>query len=521
MPRCAHVTARAEKNMDVRFETDLARARLAAIIESSDDAIVSKDFNGVITTWNVSAERIFGYTAKEAIGQHISLIIPEDRLEEETQIISSIRAGRRVDHFETVRIAKNGKLVNLSITVSPIRDENGNIVGASKVARDITERIEIERALREADRRKDEFLVILAHELRNPLAPLRNALAIFRSGKANESMQIQAREMMERQIDQMVRLVDDLMDVSRITRDKIALQKERITLAALLHNAVETARPVVDSFGHYIKLDLPPEPVYIDGDMVRLSQVFSNLLNNAAKYTKRGGQISISAAREGEEVVIHIADNGIGISPELLPRVFDMFLQADSAIERSHGGLGIGLTLVKKLVEMHDGRVEAFSEGENKGSDFVVTLPASPMQASEGSDSEKNKPGKTAAVRVLVVDDNIDSARTLGWMLELQGHEVQLAFDAKEAMAAAEKFQPSIVMMDIGLPGMTGYELCPAMRKMPGMEDAVFIAQTGWGQEKHVRQSREAGFDHHLIKPVELNKLEQVFASVLLFDGTS
>ncbi len=288
-----------------------------------------------------------------------------------------------------------------------------------------------------------------------------------------------------------------------------------------MHNAVETARPVVDSFGHYIKLDLPPEPVYIDGDMVRLSQVFSNLLNNAAKYTKRGGQISISAAREGEEVVIHIADNGIGISPELLPRVFDMFLQADSAIERSHGGLGIGLTLVKKLVEMHDGRVEAFSEGENKGSDFVVTLPASPMQASEGSDSEKNKPGKTAAVRVLVVDDNIDSARTLGWMLELQGHEVQLAFDAKEAMAAAEKFQPSIVMMDIGLPGMTGYELCPAMRKMPGMEDAVFIAQTGWGQEKHVRQSREAGFDHHLIKPVELNKLEQVFASVLLFDGTS
>ena len=278
---------------------DLSRARLAAIIQSSDDAIVSKDFNGVITTWNNSAERIFGYTAEEAIGQHISLIIPKDRFEEENHIISSIRGGRRVDHFETVRLTKSGKLVNLSITVSPIRDESGQIVGASKVARDITERIEIQNALREGERRKDEFLAILAHELRNPLAPLRNALAIFRSDKASESIKAQAREMMERQINQMVRLVDDLMDVSRITRDKITLQKERITLESLLNNAMETSRPVINSFDHYLKLDLPPEPVYIDGDMVRLSQVFANLLNNAAKYTRRGGKISVSGCREG------------------------------------------------------------------------------------------------------------------------------------------------------------------------------------------------------------------------------
>ena len=469
---------------------DLSRARLAAIIQSSDDAIVSKDFNGVITTWNNSAERIFGYTAEEVIGQHISLIIPKDRFEEENHIISSIRAGRRVDHFETVRLTKSGKLVNLSITVSPIRDESGQIVGASKVARDITERIEIEQALR-------------------------NALAIFRSDKASESIKAQAREMMERQINQMVRLVDDLMDVSRITRDKIALQKERITLEALLHNAVETSRPVIDSFGHYLKIDLPSDPVYIDGDMVRLSQVFANLLNNAAKYTRRGGKISVSGRKEGDNVVIHVIDNGIGISPEMMPRVFDMFLQVDSTIERSQSGLGIGLTLVKKLVEMHEGRVEAFSEGENKGSDFVVTLPASSTQVSEESNDKSKPEENSAGTRVLVIDDNVDSARTLGWMLELQGHDVQLAFNGKDAMVAAEKFQPRIVMTDIGLPGITGYELCPLMREIPGMKDAVFIAQTGWGQEKHKRQSKEAGFDHHLIKPVEMNKLEELLSSIL------
>jgi PAS domain S-box-containing protein len=504
-----------KKNTATQFETDLARARLAAIVQSSDDAIVSKDFNGVITTWNDSAERIFGYKAEEAIGQHISLIIPEDRLEEETQIISSIRAGRRVEHFETLRRTKSGKLVNLSITVSPIRDESGQIVGASKVARDITERIEIEHALREADRRKDEFLAILAHELRNPLAPLRNALAIFRSAKANESIQAQAREMMERQIHQMVRLVDDLMDISRITRDKITLQKEHITLESLLHNAVETSRPVIDSFGHYLKVDLPPEPVYIDGDMVRLSQVFSNLLNNAAKYTKRGGKISVSGRKEGDNVVIHVTDNGIGIPPKMMPRVFDMFLQVDSTIERSQSGLGIGLTLVKKLVEMHGGHVEAFSEGEDKGSDFVVTIPASPVQVAEESNNNDDPEIKPSGARVLVIDDNVDSARTLGWMLELQGHEVQLAFNGKDAIAEAERFQPLIVMMDIGLPGITGYELCPLIRKIPGMKDATFIAQTGWGQEKHRRQSKEAGFDHHLIKPVEINQLEQLLTSIL------
>lgn len=496
-------------------DADLARARLAAIVQSSDDAIVSKDFNGIIQTWNASAERIFGYTPEEAIGKHISLIIPEDRLEEETQIISSIRAGRRVDHFETVRRAKDGRLVNLSITVSPIRDENGNIAGASKVARDITDRIEIENALREADRRKDEFLAILAHELRNPLAPLRNALAILRSGKADKNMEIQAREMMERQIEQMVRLVDDLMDVSRITRDKIKLQKERLTLSAVLQTAVETSRPVIDSFGHYLKIDLPPEQVYIEGDKVRLAQVFSNLLNNAAKYTRRGGNISVSAQQKDGRVAIHVTDNGIGIAPEVLPHVFDMFLQADSALERSGGGLGIGLTLVKKLTEMHEGSVEAFSEGENKGSDFVVTLKLAPVQSSEERNNTAKEAAKKRGTRVLVVDDNKDSAQTLGWMLELQGHEVELAFDAKEAMTAAEKFQPRIVMMDIGLPDMTGYELCPVIRALPGMKDTVFIAQTGWGHEKHRNQSREAGFNHHLIKPVEMKKLEELFASVL------
>lgn len=502
---------------DVASESgaDIVRARLAAIVESSDDAIISKDFNGIIMTWNASAQRILGYTAEEAIGKHISLIIPEDRFEEETGIITSIRSGRRVEHFETVRLGKSGKLVNLSITVSPIRDASGKIVGASKVARDITERIEIENALRESERRKDEFLAILAHELRNPLAPLRNALAIFRSGKANEGTQAQAREMMERQINQMVRLVDDLMDISRITRDKIQLQKEHIKLDVLLQNAVETAQPIIDSFGHYLKLNLPPEPVYIDGDMVRLAQVFSNLLNNAAKYTRRGGNILISGRREGDNVIIHVTDSGIGISAELLPRVFDMFLQADSAIERSHGGLGIGLTLVRKLVEMHGGRVEAFSEGENKGSDFIVTLPASSSQVSEASDNKIKSEDKPVGTRVLVIDDNVDSARTLGWMLELQGHDIQLAFNGKDAMAAAEKFQPRIVMTDIGLPGITGYELCALMREIPGMKDAVFIAQTGWDQEKHKRQSKEAGFDYHLIKPVEMNKLEQLLTSIL------
>ena len=369
--------------------------------------------------------------------------------------------------------------------------------------------------LRDADRRKDEFLATLAHELRNPLAPIWNTLQILKLPGADPSIIAQSRDRMERQVQHLVRLVDDLLDVSRVMRGKIDLRKQRVSLSQVTTHAIETAQPQITSKGHTLHVSLPPHPLDVEADPVRLAQVVSNLLTNAARYTEKKGHIWLTAAREAGRVVVRVRDDGIGIAPEMLPRIFDLFTQVDNSVARSHGGLGIGLTLVKSLVEMHGGEVEARSAGLGQGSEFTVKLP--PAAAEEAATpehaGERGEPERTSAPakwRVLVVDDNTDAADTLAMLLELSGSDVQVANDGLSALAAAASRRPDIIFLDIGMPHMDGYEVARRIRKTPSLDGVLLVALTGWGQEEDRRRSAEAGFDVHLVKPVEPGALETV-----------
>jgi signal transduction histidine kinase len=369
-----------------------------------------------------------------------------------------------------------------------------------------------QRTLEEADRRKDQFLATLAHELRTPLAPIHNCLHILRvAGRDSESAE-RIYEMMERQVEHMVRLVDDLMEVSRITRDKIALRKERVDLVAMVKGAVETSRPLIEAPRHRLTVDLPSEPLVLDADPVWLNQVLANLLSNAAKYTPDGGDIVLTLKREGEEAVLSVRDNGSGIAAEALPNVFDLFMQAERTYDRAQGGLGIGLTLVKSLVAMHGGRVEAHSDGPGHGSEFVVRLPIVTALA-ETPAAPSPGPAAMTIHRILVVDDNVDAANSLALLLRVLGAEVEVARDGESALAAFSTFKPSVTLLDIGMPGMDGYEVTRRIRRLPGGVDVTVIAQTGWGQEEDRLRSKEAGIDHHLVKPVDLSVLEKLLGS--------
>jgi PAS domain S-box-containing protein len=803
------------RDVTERKRAEEVRARLAAIVESSDDAIVSKTLDGIIRSWNAGAERLFGYSREEAVGQPITLIIPAERQQEEHAILARLRAGERIEHFETVRVAKDGRRLDISLTVSPIRDDHGRIIGASKIGRNITERKravaalresdeklrlladsipqltwmahpdghvfwfnrrwydytgttseqmegwgwqavhdpevlpnvlerwraslangepfdmvfplkgadgifrpfltrvnplrndegrivywfgtntdiseqkraeersrfladvsaaladvvdyestlgkvarlavpffadwcavdiaqpdgtlrrvaavhtdprkvelahELDRrytpranapygpahvlstgkpqlvadiaeailtasardedhlrllreigprsyicvplttrgktlgtitflmsesrrlyspadlalaedlarraavatensrlygVLREADRRKDEFIALLAHELRNPLAPIRNGLQVIRLAQGDGAVVAQARDMMERQLGHMVRLIDDLLDVSRISRNKMELRRSRLLLSAVVSSAVETARPAIDAAGHELTVLLPPEPIFLDADLTRLAQVFSNLLTNSAKYTERGGHIWLTAERRGREVVVTVRDNGIGIPADALPRIFDMFSQVDRSMERSSGGLGIGLALVKGLVEMHYGKVTATSEGQGKGSTFTVTLPAleshtEPLPSTSRDEGQLFGPRR----RILVVDDNRDAATSMATMLRLVGNEVRTAHDGAEAVAVAEAFRPQAILMDVGMPKLNGYDATQRIREQPWGQDVIIIALTGWGQDVDRTQSRKAGCDGHLVKPVKQAELEKLLAEL-------
>ena len=370
-------------------------------------------------------------------------------------------------------------------------------------------------ALREADRRKDEFLATLAHELRNPLAPLRNSVHILQLTSADDPTTERLCETMERQVNHLVRLVDDLLEVSRITRGRIELRKETVELAAVARNAIETSRPLIDAAGLQLAISLPQDPIMLDGDPIRLAQVFANLLNNAAKYTDRGGQIWFSAKREENDVVITVRDSGIGISAELLPKVFDMFMQVDRSTDRSQGGLGIGLTLVRSLVELHSGSVEAHSAGPGCGSEFRVRLP---IQTPSRDAHQGSLPAAAVNVlpsrRILVVDDNVDSAKTLGMLLKYLGGDVVVVHDGPAALNAIDDYRPAVVLLDIGMPGMDGFEVARRIRQLPDTHEIKLIALTGWGQEDDRRRTREAGFDHHLIKPADITALQSILVSL-------
>jgi two-component system CheB/CheR fusion protein len=392
----------------------------------------------------------------------------------------------------------------------PLRDKQGTIIQWFGTCTDIEESKRLEAELREADRRKDEFLATLAHELRNPLAPLRQGLELLRAkgGLGTDSEAIQ--RMMERQVDHMVRLVDDLMEVSRITRGKIELRTELLDLRAVIRGAIETSQPLIDAAGHVLSVHLPDRPLYVRGDALRLSQVLTNLLNNAAKYTPRGGRIWLSARSGGAEAVVSVRDNGLGIPPEMLPNVFQMFTQIDRNLQRAQGGLGIGLALVKSLAQMHGGGVQVASEGAGQGSQFTLHLPlAEPSQSARaGLSANGHRTAARPRRRVLVVDDNRDGADSLGMLLRVSGEEVRVAYDGPSALETAVTFRPEIALLDIGMPGMSGYELAGALRERDDSKRLVLIAMTGWGQEDDRRRTREAGFCAHLVKPVDFPKLQ-------------
>ena len=503
-----------------RWKTEqLLTARLlAAIIESSDDAIISKSLDGIIQTWNAGAERLFGYTAAEAVGRHISLIIPRERIDEEDRIIASLKAGHRIEHFETERMRADGGRRHVSLTISPLKDDAGNVVGASKIVRDMTDRKRAEDDLQrlaadlsEADRRKNEFLAMLAHELRNPLAPISNAARVLRLGGGTGEAVRSASEMLERQVGQMSRLVDDLLDMSRITRGRIELRTRRIELAPVIQQAVEAVRAQYKTMNHELTVTLPARPLHVEADPARLAQVVGNLLNNACKFTDSGGQVWLTVEEAHGQAVICVRDNGIGVAAEHLPRLFDMFAQVDTSLERSRDGLGIGLTLVKTLVDMHGGSVEAQSAGPGRGSTFTVRLPIAASPEVQPSPAMSAPPSMTR--RVLIVDDSLDGAESLAMLLGLAGHETWQAHDGVEAVAAAERIRPDVILLDIGLPRMNGYEACRRIREQPWGREVTIVALTGWGQEDDRLQSREAGFDAHMVKPVDHEQLIELLAS--------
>ncbi|WP_020471021.1 PAS domain-containing hybrid sensor histidine kinase/response regulator [Zavarzinella formosa] len=770
------------RDVSEQKQAEKDRARLAAIVESSEDAILSKSLNGIVLSWNTGAERLFGYRSDEAVGRHITLIIPPERLDEEADIIRRICRGERVEHFETVRVTKDGRRRDISLTISPLRDAEGHVVGASKVARDVTERklaeaenhrlnqeVEAERrrladvfqsapsfmcvlngpehvferandryyellgrggiigrpireaipeiagqgfyeildrvyqtgepftgrdmrvtlrrdgrleerilefvyqpifspdgtvsgilvqgidltdryraeetlvrvtaeserrrrlyetilsatpdfvyvfsldhrvlyandsliamwgcgpdghlgktfleigyepwhaemhdreidqvretkqpirgevpftgtngrriydyifvpvfgtegeveavagttrdvterremedSLREADRKKDDFIALLAHELRNPLAPVRNGLQVMRLAGDNPALVEQTRSMMDRQLSHMVRLVDDLLDVSRISRNKMELRRSRVLLADVVNTAVEATRPIIDARGHQLTISLPPDPVSLDADLTRLAQVFGNLLSNSAKYTEHGGHIWLSAERiAGVVVVVRVRDTGIGIPRDSLAKIFDMFSQVDRETERNTGGLGIGLALVRGLAEMHGGTVTAESEGPGRGSTFIIRLPELILSPDSTDKPTPNDEPAASGLkrRILVVDDSRDGADSLSMMLGLMGNEVRTAYNGEEALEAAGQFRPEVVLMDVGMPRMNGLDATRRIRDQSWGRDMTIIALTGWGQDGDRERSREAGCDGHLVKPVSLPDLERL-----------
>ena len=678
----------------------LELALLAAIVQSSADAIVSKTLEGTILSWNAGATRIFGYEPEEAIGQPITLIIPPELHAQEQQMLERLRRGERIDHFDTVRIAKDGRRVPVSLSVSPVRDARGVVVAASKIARDVSahkraeqflresearlaaeaqalsrlselstrlwrarsldegldemlaaviallgadkgnvqllndtgdtlrivtqrgfgrdfldffrevsasddsacgralrssqriivedvEREEFfapyrpaaraagyravisspllgadgtslgiisthfrdphrpdaqqlsrldlylrqatdfiqrckldqnlrrsEEALREADRRKDEFLALLAHELRNPLAPIRYALATARKPECSREQQRQAEEVIERQVAHMSRLLDDLLDISRIKHGTLELKRTHTELAAVIAAAVETARPVIESKAHRLSLRIPAHALRLEADGGRLAQVFANLLINAAKYTDDGGRIELEVEEQPHEVSVVVRDNGVGIAAEMMPRLFTLFSQAPATTRRQEG-LGVGLALVRGLVALHGGSVEARSAGAGSGSEFTVRLPGITSEpATAGAQAPAALPPAASAFNILVVDDSRDAADICATLLELSGHRVQTAYSGRRALEVAGTFHPQVCLLDIGLPDIDGYQLARSIRAAPWGRTAHLVAVTGWGQEEDRRRACEVGFDQHLTKPVAAEALDQLLRSL-------
>ncbi|HAN99666.1 MAG TPA: hypothetical protein DCQ98_20565 [Planctomycetaceae bacterium] len=619
----------------------LADARLlSTIVESSRDPIVSKTLDGIIRSWNTAAERLFGYSADHAIGRNILFLIPEDRRDEETRIVEKLRAGERIEQFETVRTKSDGSEIEVSLTVSPLFDERGQVVGASKIVRDITERKRIERALRESeerfrtladhmsqlawmadstgwifwynrrwydytgtdaeavrgwgwrslhhpdhvdrvverithsfrtgevwedlfplrgadgeyrwflsravpirgeegtivrwlgtntdvtaqreaeealretDRRRNEFLAMLAHELRNPLAPIRHGLEVISRDRSFDESTV---DLMKRQVEQLVRLVDDLLDVSRVMQGKVRLHRGPLIAELLLERCARAIVGTMERRGQTLDVAIEPGRTTLSGDEVRLAQAVGNLLANASKYSDHGGTIRLSGIRRDDHYEIVVSDDGIGIDPPLLPRIFDLFEQSDQTLDRSRGGLGIGLTVVRQSIERHGGTVTAESEGTGRGATFRIRLPLAPASepVSESQSAASRNDVACPPRRVLIVDDNVGAAWMLSRLIAKIGdHTVETAHDGRTALSILSRFRPDIAFFDIGLPEMDGYDLARAARATEAGRAAVLVALTGYGQDEDRRRALAAGFDLHLIKPASLDRLTALLAAL-------
>ncbi|MFO0890229.1 MAG: PAS domain S-box protein [Isosphaeraceae bacterium] len=516
----ADVTERRATEAAVREGERRLRAAhdlLEGITEGTEELIAALDpqfrYTVVNAAYRRDFRRVFGTEARVG-GSMIEALahLPEDQ-KNAVALWARALAGENVS--ETMEFGDPGRERRVfDLRFSPIRAAGGQVIGAAEIARDVTDRVRAEEALKDADRRKDEFLATLAHELRNPLAPLRNGLQVMRLAGSNAEMAAAAREIMERQLAHMVRLVDDLLDISRVTSGKLELRRAVVPLSDVVAGAIETARPAIEAGGHSLDLSLPPKPLVLDVDLTRLAQVFSNLLTNAARYTAPGGHIRISAESSAGWVAVRVSDDGIGIPAGELPRIFEMFSQVDRSVERATGGLGIGLALVKGLVEMHGGTVSAESPGEGRGSTFTVRLPLAGSPALRPEDApEGDASGGTPSRRILVVDDNGDAASSLSTLLGLLGHTVATVHDGLAAVEAAERLRPELILMDVGMPKLNGYDATRRIRERPWGRSVTIVALTGWGQENDRALSTAAGCDGHLTKPVDLEEIEKFLSA--------
>ena len=496
-----------QERREISEDRDRLSRTYETLLSGIEDFAYVFDRRGHFLYANPPLLKLFGRTLEEVTGRtFIELGYSQADHDRHHAEIARVIATRQPFRGEIGLTFTDGPSAIYDYIFSPVLGPEGDVEVVVGVTRNVTERTRAEEALREMDRQKNAFLAQLAHELRNPLAPIRNAARIFRLKQSAEHDLLWASEVIDRQVDHLTRLIDDLLDVSRISRNRLELRRQRIELQEVVRGAVEISKPTLDQNGHRLEQDLCAEPVYLIADMARLTQALMNLIINAAKYTDGGGLIQVIGRREGGEAVLRVRDNGIGIEPESVPKLFEMFYQAPAAAERSQGGLGIGLSLVKSVVELHGGSVAAHSEGAGKGAEFVLRVPALAPTAPRSEAAPALPPSSampSGARRVLVVDDNEDGADSLAMFLQIGGHEVKTAYDGEEAIATAESFKPEVVLLDIGMPRLNGYEACRRIRQSEWGRDMVLIAQTGWGQDEDRRRTREAGFDQHLIKPVD------------------
>lgn len=499
--------------------------RYRALFDSAPMAVFVCDLNAVIQHYNAQAVELWGREPVCGVERHCGstkLWLPDGAPLPHTHspIVDVLRTGVPVHNVEVLIERPDGSHLPVLMNFAALKNAQGEITGAVTSFIDITERSRLERqtheqaeALAELHQRKDEFLAMLSHELRNPLSAILNALHVLRLDDTGNPIQQKAKRVIERQVGQLAHLVDDLLEVSRVITGGIQLHQERLEMRGIVDRATESVRALLDRRKHELSVTLSAEPIWLQGDPTRLEQVLVNLLNNSANYTDEGGHIFVTAQQDGNEVVLRVRDTGIGIAPDLLPRIFDLFTQADRTLDRSQGGLGIGLSLVKKLAELHGGTVTAHSAGLGQGSEFIVRIPAL-FPESEPIAPIKRAQHHAQASRVLVVDDNMDAADMLAVMLQMFGHDVQAVYSGQTALETAVESQPDFVLLDIGLPDIDGYEVARRLREQPRTKDVRLIAVTGYGQDSDRQRSQEAGFDHHLVKPVEAQKLEDLLATL-------